>query len=141
MLYIITGTSSGIGLALAAVCLEKGYQVLGIARKNQLNHPNFTFIQCDLTDKNQVADLDFTAFIANDNLEVVLVNNAGAIGEIDYTDNQSLDHFYALNMVNITSLQWLTSLFLKQVPENRQSSIVHISSGAAQRPIPAWSAY
>ena len=141
MLFIISGTSSGIGLALAEACLEEGYQVIGIARRNHLNHDNFTFIPCDLTDKTQLEALDFSTFIKNSSGEVVLVNNAGVIGEIDYTENQSLNHFHTLNMVNITALQWLTSLFLKQVPIARQHGIVHISSGAAQRPIPAWSAY
>ena len=141
MLFIITGTSSGIGLALAEACLEKGHEVIGIARRNHLNHANFTFIACDLTDTIQLEKLDFSTFMKNSNTEVVLVNNAGVISKIDYTENLSFAHFHKLNLVNITALQWLTSLFLKQVPMARQHSIVHISSGAAQRPIPAWSAY
>lgn len=65
MLFIITGTSSGIGLALAEACLAEGHEVIGIARRNHVNHDNFTFIPCDLTDKTQLEALDFSTFLKN----------------------------------------------------------------------------
>ena len=47
---LITGVSSGIGLAQARLFLEKGYQVYGVDQgENPLLEGDFYFLQIDLT--------------------------------------------------------------------------------------------
>ena len=47
---LITGVSSGIGLAQARLFLEKGYQVYGVDQgENPLLQGDFHFLQRDLT--------------------------------------------------------------------------------------------
>ena len=59
--------------------MENGYEVIGIARTNSIDHPNFSFVQLDLCDLEQVQRFSFDRFGS----QVLLVNNAGAIGEIN----------------------------------------------------------
>ena len=47
---LITGVSKGIGLTLTEHLLKKGFSVIGLGRSapQEINNPNFSFIQCDL---------------------------------------------------------------------------------------------
>jgi NAD(P)-dependent dehydrogenase (short-subunit alcohol dehydrogenase family) len=47
---LITGTSTGIGNAAAALFLEKGYKVYGIdILETTIGNPNYTHFQCDIS--------------------------------------------------------------------------------------------
>ena len=48
---IVTGTTSGIGAAVAGQLLQKGWRVVGIARRvSVLRDPNFRQLSVDLSD-------------------------------------------------------------------------------------------
>ncbi|RMM57160.1 Short chain dehydrogenase/reductase family oxidoreductase, partial [Pseudomonas savastanoi pv. glycinea] len=48
---LVTGASSGIGKAIVTRLLEQGLQVTGLSRRApDLQHPNFTWRECDLND-------------------------------------------------------------------------------------------
>ena len=48
---IVTGTSSGIGEAIAQVLLQNGYNVIGLSRRRgDIHHPLFEHLPCDLSD-------------------------------------------------------------------------------------------
>lgn len=54
---LITGASSGIGLATAGLLLSQGYQVIGLSRRGQvveLEHDNFSSVALDLGDLEQL---------------------------------------------------------------------------------------
>ena len=53
MTIIITGTSTGIGFALAEYFGKKGHQVYGLSRKNTESE-SFKTIPTDITDHSQV---------------------------------------------------------------------------------------
>ena len=74
---LVTGASSGIGLACATALQAKGHIVYGSARDvTRLKSGNFKPIQLDVTDEASVAAAISTIIKAEGKLDV-LVNNAG----------------------------------------------------------------
>lgn len=139
-LAIITGTHQGLGRALAQSFLEDpGYRVWGLSRKNQIEHPNFTFFQTDLSLS------DFHTSLPDQLPEAsayVLINNAAIIEPIapaHTIDAKSLENIYKINILSVHLLSaWFIRLtFGRNVPK----TILNISSGAARYPITHWSAY
>jgi GDP-L-fucose synthase len=59
---LVTGCSGLVGTHLSHKLLEKGYEVVGVDLKGSNflpHHPNFIYIQLDLTDKKSVEELFF----------------------------------------------------------------------------------
>ena len=74
---LITGTSQGLGLALAERLLADSWTVHGFARGAQtLTHPSFTAYTVDITDELSVRAA--VATIAESGRIDLLINNAGA---------------------------------------------------------------
>ena len=134
---IVTGGSRGLGKAMVTELLDKGYDVISLARKKaELSNPALKQVHADLS-KNfdwSTIHVDFSQYD-----EALLINNAGMIGPVKPIWKQSFDEIAALNHLNITELMKACSWFIANVKE--KGTIVNISSGAAQSPIPAWSTY
>ncbi|MGI9524773.1 MAG: SDR family NAD(P)-dependent oxidoreductase [Hyphomicrobiaceae bacterium] len=48
---VVTGASSGIGLAIARRCIDDGFMVTGISRRSApISSPNYVQVSCDLMD-------------------------------------------------------------------------------------------
>ena len=136
-LALITGTGSGIGKALAELLLDKNYKVVGYSRTNKIIHPNFTFIQIDLSDLVATENLVFPE--ANKS-EVLLVNNAATIGTIvpfNKKKTKDIINEYQLNLISPTLL---SQKFISTYKKNSKL-LINIGSGAANNPIPSWSTY
>ncbi|MEY3950239.1 MAG: hypothetical protein RJB43_1594 [Verrucomicrobiota bacterium] len=74
---LITGTSQGLGLALAERLLADGWTVYGFARGAQtLTHPSFTAYTVDITDELSVRAA--VSLVAESGRIDLLINNAGA---------------------------------------------------------------
>ena len=59
MRVLITGTSQGIGKAIAEKFLESNYEVIGIDRKEAtINNENYTHYICDIRDYNKLPKID-----------------------------------------------------------------------------------
>ena len=88
---IITGTSSGIGFAIAEKVLSLGYKVYGLSRtkpERLMDNKNFQFVECDLRDA-KIIRRKVDEIQANDKAIYLLIHNAGfgLIGlheELDY---------------------------------------------------------
>ena len=79
MKILITGTSQGIGRAIAALFLEKGHTVIGIDRQAaSITHPAYTHYTCDVRDRDALPDVKDVD---------VLINNAGTQNEEDIDIN------------------------------------------------------
>ena len=137
-LAYITGSSRGIGKALALLLLDKGYKVIGLSRTNDIQHPNFQFHAIDLSDINAVKNFQFDS--TEDN--VLLVNNAGMLGEVGPIGQIDNGQVCKVMNVNTISPQILTNSFITKFHNNRQQfHILNISSGAGKRPISSWATY
>lgn len=137
-MVIITGVSSGIGKALVEFYLEKGESVIGIGRRNTIEDRNYTFHQCDLSNSSEVSKLKFNL---SDVDHLLLVNNAGTLGEIGRISEQNELCLSEVLSINTVAPIQLSKKILQNWSKDKAISIVNISSGAAQRPIPSWASY
>lgn len=79
MKILITGTSKGIGLAIANLFLKNNHEVIGIDRlSSSINHPNYKHYECDIRDYSNLPDIKDVN---------VLINNAGTQNEEDIDIN------------------------------------------------------
>ena len=111
---IVTGVSSGIGVAIAAEALRLGWHVEGIGRNVPAlltAHPRGSFTSCDLSDRTALNDLTLTT---EQSYELtVLVNNAGTLGPVKPAKKVSwaeIDHCITLNT---SSAMLLSAKFLR----------------------------
>tara|TARA_B100000965_G_scaffold400853_1_gene423511 strand:- start:1143 stop:1847 length:705 start_codon:yes stop_codon:yes gene_type:complete len=137
---LITGTSKGIGLAMAQTLLKNNFVVQGYSRSNKIKHTNFKFHKTDLS---QISKLEKFIFPRFDNPEkIFLINNAGDIGNIKslgYKKNE--DIINEIN-INLTAPTLLCNKFINTYNHcNCELVIINISSGAALRPIHSWGTY
>lgn len=136
-MYIVTGVSRGLGKATVDQLLEKGEKVLGIGRNTVVNHSNYTFISCDLSDSNEVSKLHIT--IPQE--PITLINNAGIIGEIKRISDQKEFDLPKVLQVNTVAPMAIAKMIYLQLNNKNDFTLVNISSGAANRAISSWSAY
>ena len=79
MKVMITGTTQGIGKAIADLFLAKGHTVIGVDRQiASISHPLYTHYTCDVRDKENLPQIDDVN---------ILINNAGTQNEDDIDIN------------------------------------------------------
>jgi benzil reductase ((S)-benzoin forming) len=137
MNYIITGVSRGIGKALAEEFLSSGSGVIGIGRKHDIDHPNFSFVQCDLSVPSEVERLK----VSIPKGAVTLINNAGVLGVIKRLTEQDPPDVERVLKINTVAPVLLTNLIYNSVSDKNSFCLINISSGAANRAIPSWASY
>jgi short-subunit dehydrogenase len=147
---LVTGASSGIGLELARVLAQHGYDVVITARSEarlqQLSDE--LRIKYGVAGRVLVADLaqldapqQIFEELQRDGIAIdVLVNNAGfaTYGSFSQTD---IDAELQLLQVNIVALTHLTKLLLPPMIKRRRGKILNVASTAAFQPGPLMAAY
>ena len=79
MKVLITGTTQGIGKAIARLFLANGHDVIGIDRQESgILHPSYTHYVCDVRDSEHLPRIEDVE---------ILVNNAGTQNEADIDVN------------------------------------------------------
>jgi benzil reductase ((S)-benzoin forming) len=146
-IYIITGTSRGIGRAVAARLLETGNRVFGISRSPSplAGERGFRAVQGSVTDPSWVGPLleEVRGDLAEGEFDMLcLLNNAAVLepmGAIEHCDAQAIRHHVE---VNLTAPMVLTAQFMAAFADlDLRRKVVHMTSGAAHRPIPDMSLY
>jgi benzil reductase ((S)-benzoin forming) len=145
-LALVTGTTSGIGLAVARQLLDNGWTVAGIARRAaQISHTRYHHIAADLADlSSSVAPVEaaIKRLLADRPWQRVgLVNNAASadlLTSFEAIDPLALLRLYALNTA---APVWLMGLVIRESPREAVLRIVNVSSGAAVGVFPGLAAY
>ena len=107
MRVLITGTTQGIGKAIADLFLEQGHEVIGIDRQEAtICHKRYTHYQCDVREKELLPELQDVQ---------ILINNAGTQNEADID-------------INLKALIFITE---KYGVQEKIRSILNIGSASA----------
>ncbi len=137
-IVVITGGSSGIGLATANIFAEKGYAVYELSRHGESTQ-KITHIDCDVTNESNV-NRAIEQVVGEQGRIDLLINNAGfgISGPIEFTQTSEakkqfdVNFFGALNVVKAV---------LPHMREKREGRIIFTSSVAGVFSIPFQSFY
>jgi 3-oxoacyl-[acyl-carrier protein] reductase len=135
-LVIVTGTSGGLGRAIARRALSDGYRVVGIARRHvdadeiAAMPDQYTHISFDLGDVDGIGDL-VADLVQCHGKPYALVNNAavGTDGILPTMHNSDIEHAVR---VNVTSPIVLTKYVSRHMLSARRGRVVNISSIVAR---------
>jgi len=124
---LITGTSRGIGKALALHFLSQGATVIGSSRKTQselAHYPNFFSLELDLSNPESRANATRRVKENFDNIDM-LINNAGIGPDIDHC-SPSESHLENTLRVNLMG----TILFTEELIDHItiKGKIINVSS-------------
>ncbi|HKW46646.1 MAG TPA: SDR family NAD(P)-dependent oxidoreductase [Gemmatimonadaceae bacterium] len=143
---LITGTTSGIGQATALELLERGWNVLGVARRAPtISRPAYDHLQVDLADTAALTGIlgeRLTTLLSQSGLQrAALVNNAATPGLLGPIANFEHDQLSDVFSVNVAAPIWLMSAFARQTPPSAVLRIVNVSTRAAVLGIAGLGAY
>ena len=136
---LISGVSSGIGLALAKEYLSRGVEVYGFSRRLcPLKHNNLKMSQIDLKNLETLPG-DLSKLLSEVNQLDLVVLNAGLLGKIAKMSDVSIDEMQEIMAVNM----WANKVILDFLFEGiaRVDQVIGVSSGAAVNGNKGWGAY
>ncbi|MCJ2043700.1 oxidoreductase [Methylobacterium sp. J-078] len=137
---IVTGASSGIGLATARALSDAGYRVFGTSRRaTSLPGVAITMLTCDLTDEASVAALVERVRDETGRIDL-LVNNAG-FGISGGAEESSVAQAKDLFDVNLFGVIRTTRAVLPAMRAAGGGRIVNISSVLGLMPAPYMALY
>lgn len=138
----ITGSTSGIGRAIAKAFLAEGAEVFihGLTDnevtetiKELQNEGKVIGVQADLSSPDGVrASIDFIS--RNGSLDI-LINNAGIFGVKKFDQLTDDDWLNTFNL-NLFSVSRLSQYFLPKMIERGEGAIINIASEAGVKPLP-----
>lgn len=141
---LITGCSSGIGLASALYLRDRGWTVFPTARRKEdldmLAGHGFEPITLDVGDEASVADAARVALDRCSNTLGAVVNNAG-VAQYGAVEDLTRDALRRQFEVNVFGMQQLTNLLLPVFRERGRGRIVHVSSVYGRISAPMVGAY
>ncbi|HKJ33570.1 MAG TPA: SDR family oxidoreductase [Balneolales bacterium] len=130
---VVTGASSGIGLAVSKYLNENGYRVYGIARdfsKSDYKNKNFLPVSCDVMD---LVKLEKTSkeILRQENKRIdILINNAG-IAYFAPHEEIKVSEIAQMVQTNLTAPLVLTRLFLRSLKKT-EGYLINITSVTAE---------
>lgn len=120
-IVLVTGASSGIGLAQVQMFLEHGATVYGVdSNMASIEHERYTHYQCDVAREEQVATLP-------SNVDI-LCNTAGVLDGYTKQDATSLALWRRILDVNVTSMFLLVAHVLPHMLHQQSGIIVNMAS-------------
>lgn len=147
-IFIITGTSKGIGKQLAELCLEKGDSVYGIARgASNLGdtYERYAHVQFDLKDIHGIDDVisGILEQIPLLSVECIgLINNAAMLEPLKPIEQCLADEINNHLNISLAAPMILTSSFIHHTSDmTARRKIINVSSASGSYPAPSMAAY
>jgi len=134
----VTGASSGIGKATAALCAAQGARVVGLCRSVEKLSEGITGVCCDLTDAESISQAVEEVRVKFGRVDA-LVNNAG-VAYLSRIMDGDLADWDTMWKVNVRGLALMSQLVLPLMPE-RGGQIVNVSSMSGHRVPPTGGFY
>ena len=132
---LLTGGSSGIGLAICKLLTQKGYDVIGTAR-NPEKHSDLSFplIQLDVTSEDSILKAFQLISERWGGLDI-LINNAG-IGFMGPVAYSKAEHIKQAWETNVFGLMQVTKEFLPLLQKSDHGRIINIGSIGGKMGLP-----
>jgi len=151
--FIITGTSKGLGEAIAKKLVSPENRLACISRTKNLDlidlaeHKNcvLDYFEFDLTKTDEIRSLinEIVEKIDKNQVEkITLINNAGTVEPIKpmgRSDDSDIQRNITLNLISPTIMINNFIKHTKDIPVKKD--IINISSGAAKRAVYGWAPY
>ncbi|GAC69082.1 mycolate reductase [Gordonia soli] len=140
---VVTGASSGIGMALARTLAARGHSLILVARRGEileelaqeLRGRHRVTAEVRAVDLSEPTDVEVLAAELADREISILCNNAGiaTFGPVAELDS---DYERAQVRLNVTAVHDLTLAVLPQMVARRSGGILMVGSAAGNMPIP-----
>ena len=128
---LITGASSGIGLATAGLLLSQGYQVIGLSRRGpvaELEHDNFSPVALDLGDLDR---LDAKIREVLNAREIDCFIHAAGQGHFGSIEQFSIAQIETSIRVNLTSAMVISRSLVPVLRQRGSGRLIFIGSESA----------
>ncbi|HPJ76643.1 MAG TPA: SDR family NAD(P)-dependent oxidoreductase [Clostridia bacterium] len=130
---IITGGSSGIGLAAAKAFLDKGYTVYNLSRRD-FSCKGINHVHCDVTDEAEViSSINNIAKLVNSIDVLITCAGFGIAGAVEFTDLEEAKRQIDVNFFGTVNVIKAVLPYMRNQCEGK---IICVSSVAAEIPIP-----
>jgi NAD(P)-dependent dehydrogenase (short-subunit alcohol dehydrogenase family) len=149
LVAVVTGSSSGIGLATSLALARNGYltyaTMRNLAKRDSVQstaekqHLSIRTVQLDVTDENSVKNAIQSILSESGRIDL-LVNNAG-YGPTGALEDIRIDEIRALYETNLFGVIRVTQAVLPTMRKQGSGRIINISSGAGRIGYPGGSAY
>ncbi len=132
---LVTGGSSGIGLAICNLLSNEGYEVIGTARNPERHSAlSFSLVKLDVTSEESI--LNASKEIINKWGKVdILINNAGIgfMGPVAYAKSEHIKKAWE---TNVFGLMRVTQEFLPLLYKSNKGRIINIGSIGGKMGLP-----
>ena len=135
---IITGTSTGLGNALAKFFISKGWFVYGISRSRATIEGNYEHYCVDIRDKIEVQAAMKDILYVNDGPVDLLINNS-AVFDMSEFSKSNIDKIDELIDINVKGTMFVTHSALTTLKDD--SKIIFVNSVAGVTEIETQSVY
>ena len=138
---LVTGASSGIGLAITKSLLAQGHEVWGTSRSLEriAKMPRLHGVRLDLADRLSI-DEAFNAALADAGSIDVLINNAGA-GHFNPAELVPMETITSQFQILVFGQIQLMQLALRHMRKQGGGLIINVTSLASRLPVPFMAAY